>query len=125
MAASSDQPVSVGNLAAALEGGAFGGVEVLYKGDARYVNIDGGVDGYDVLIVAVKTRSTTSGNCYELMPVFPGEVGSLDETNVAVSLNGNKLGALSSQTIRLVLGIRTGGGQLLADLLRDLCKEVA
>ena len=110
MAASSDQPVSVGNLAAALEGGAFGGAEVLYKGDSRYVNIDGGVDGYDVLIVAVKTRTTTSGNCYEILPVFPGEAGSLDESATTVTLDGNKLGTIGSHTIRIVVGIKTGGG---------------
>ena len=140
MAASSDQPVSVGNLAAALDDMGVGGETVLYsdKGNtSKSVTLSEPMEDFDVLRVTMRyVRGTSTYNA--TTDVFTSDINGQSSTYVLACDDDNvyRIGVIGSGTsltvhdatnirIARVIGIKTGGGQLLAKLLRDLCKGVA
>ena len=148
MAASSDQPVSVGNLAAVLEGGALGGFQLLYDGptsteaDVAGFKYELGrqVADFDLLVVLKYNYSATNRYLNRvfsfIVPVFDGlttnssfEYGHNMESQLfSVGASGTTFydGIYADYLAHTrIYGIRAGGGQLLAKLLRDLCGEVA
>ena len=143
MAASSDQPVSVGNLAAALEGGALGGETVLYSdrgNTAATVALSEPMEDFELLRITLRCTDSIGVAYHATTDVFVQDIkatrgasimsfgSNSTVSNYPVSGSGTTLHGQSGKYVGIitrVTGIRTGGGQLLAKLLRDLCKEVA
>lgn len=136
MAASSDQPINVGNLAAALEG--VGGETVLFSdkdNTSKSVTLSEPMENFDLLTVTVRYGVSRSVY-YATATVFVSDLGKDamfacpqygNYSAVSVTGSGTTLSESDASAYRIarVTGIKTGGGQLLAKLLRDLCKGVA
>ena len=123
MAATIDQPISVGNLAAALSGVGIPSVTLLHKDDAATqaspltVTLPQDASDFDMLLVIVKW----SGQYQMRVMLFPGEVDSASWANGeyggGVYLQGANTVKSGNGGIQRIYGIRSGGGRLLADAL--------
>ena len=111
MAATSDQPVSVGNLAALAESGAFGGVVELFASD-RAVNTappSTPVREFSALMVGCIDDDRYFSGAAFLIPGFMEGVNiDLGGTDVYIEINGSGNVSSSTPCIYRVYGI--GGG---------------
>lgn len=120
MAVSDDQPISAENLAAAL--GSALGISTLWQGNAGQAQVDGVAD-YDLVLVGIGSESDERAGVTILL--VPGVIDGATVKNgygdnVTAAIDGSTVRVLDSggvSKMRVVIGIRSGGGQLLADLL--------
>lgn len=116
MAASSDQPISVGNLAAALSGAGIPSVTLLHKDDTASqaapltVTLPQDAHDFDILLVIIKWSGT-----YQMrVLLFPGEVDSASWANGEYGGGAYLQGATTVKSgnggIQRIYGISLGGG---------------
>lgn len=115
---SGSEPISAANLAEVLGSGAVGGLTVLFTGDSQTAHLAQDGSAFDVLIVCIKYSNNTNF----IVPVFTDSDSSLSvDGMVSLSYNkGENFVYIASGSVRAVYGIRSGGGQLLADILAAL-----
>ena len=128
MAAQGTAPVSVDNLAQALA--KVGGVETLWTGKAYSANVPG---ASECSVLHVVIGSFLSSSPSDVITILPGVLNGAsiyaeNQRRAGASLSGDTITGTGSYgagspAIWAVRGLRSGGGQLVADLL-DLLREV-
>lgn len=131
MAVTGNEPVSAANLAAVMEvvGGA-GQLETLWTGSSYRASVPG-VSECSVIYVALGGDLTSVVSCIvTLLPNLSNRtLFSTGADRMGAEVTGDIVEAIGTAqvgniVIRGVYGIRSGGGQLLADALSRLLREV-
>lgn len=116
---SGSEPISAENLAYVLGSGAIGGMVRLFSGSSGTATLSEDPSGFDMLMVVVRTRNGGSTIVNECFFAIPGESGqwNSDATSKFIKISGKNVTAgtgSGGERVRLVYGIRSGGGAALS-----------